>query len=476
MGMFGVRVAAACVAGCAGLASAQDVIELFNGVYQDAIRNETPGALSANAGPGAISRAGAMMHVAMFNAVNAGTNKYESYGSFEFAGANDASRQVAAAVAAHQVISSLYTSGATLAQSQAALNSVLASVPDGQAKTRGIQLGQASASHIMQLRAGDGWNNTIPYTPGSSAGDWVPTQPGDPVHPHWGNVTPWGIQSGDQFRPNRLASYGTMENFLASQEYADNFNDVKENGRIDRWTPADEEYQVAFFWGNDRYGTYKPPGHLNNITREFIDREWAGLGADERLEKSSRLFALLNIAMADAGIAAWDCKYNTEFDLWRPITGIRNADLDGNPLTLPDENWEPLNHVDPDGDGPMTADPFSPNFPAYMSGHATFGAAHAAIMREFFGGDSFDPMLFSTDDPYVEGLLREFASWEDMARENGRSRIYLGVHWQVDADDGYLAGTGAGEWIYANYLRAIPSPGGLALLGVGGLVGLRRRR
>lgn len=443
------------LASMSGVAAGQTVIERFNDVYLDAIRNEAPGALSANGGPGPIARAGAMMHVAMYNAVNAVDRTHRPYGQFSFPGAEGASREVAAAVAGHRVITQLYAHNATDIAAGYALLEVLNSVPDGAAKLDGLALGLAAGQHIIDLRATDGWDNLESYESGSEPGDWVLTQPGSPVHPHWGAVEPWGMTSGTQFRPDRLANYGTMSNFLASQEYADNLNDVKENGHIDKWTPADEPYQIAFFWGNDRYGTYKPPGHLNHITREFIDREWEGMDPAQRLSESARLFAALNAAMADAGVAAWDCKYKSEFDLWRPITGVQQADTDGNALTEADPTWEPLNHVDPDGVGPLAADPFSPNFPAYMSGHATFGAAHAAVMREYFGSDTFEPMAFSTDDPYVPGLKRTFDSWTDMALENGLSRIYLGVHWQIDADDGFAMGSALGEWLFDSRFRPI---------------------
>ena len=462
------------IAGSAALALAvcvgaqADVITEWNQLYREAIRQ-------APEGPGQIARAGAMMHSAMFNAVNAVDQTHNSYGGFGVTSGPGTSRAAAAAVAAHSVLTSLYP--VTLhGEFNTQLASSLGSIPDGPGKTAGMVLGQQAANHIIALRSGDGHDADSSYTPGAAPGDWVPTQMGPAVHPQWGSVTPWGLNSGAQFRPNRLAAYGTMANFLASPEYRDQLNDVKANGRIDSWTPADEQYQIAFFWANDRNGTYKPPGHLNSITQTFADQAFAGLSEDERLSQNARLYALLNIALADAGVAAWDCKYNSEFDLWRPITGIQNAHLDGNAETISDPTWEPLNHVDPDGMGPLQPDPFSPQFPAYVSGHATFGAAHAAIMREFFGSDTFDPTLFGTEDPYVLGLQREFSSWEAMARENARSRVYLGVHWQIDGDDGYMTGTNVGEWIFSNYLTAVPTPGSLALIGMAMVPFLRRRR
>jgi hypothetical protein len=473
-------LAACVVVAVSGQARAGDLVTDWNEVYLEAIR-VAPGGIGVG-GPGAISRTGAIMHAAMFNAVNAVDQTHEFYdpaGTFAPGAATGASRQAAAVVAAHQTLTALYPA-ALHATFDARLASDLAAIPDGPSKTAGVALGQYAANHMLTTRAGDGWNADPSYTFGGNPGDFQMPQAGNPVHPHWGNVTPFSMTSGSQFRTNRIGSYGSMANFLASQEYTDNFNDVKENGRIDRWTPSDEEYKVAFFWANDRDGTSKPPGQLNQITKAMADRQFAGLSPDERLSQSARLFALVNLAMGDAGVAAWDVKYNTPYDLWRPVTGIQQADADGNPLTISDPTWEPLNHVDPDGAGPMAANPFTPPFPAYVSGHATFGAAHAAIMRQFFGESDLiegGALECGTDDPYMPaGYTRSFTSWEQMARENGRSRVYLGVHWQIDADDGYTIGTGLAEHLFANYLRVVPTPGAAGLLACVGVVAMRRRR
>lgn len=462
--------ALAVMAGTVFSAQAQ-VIGSWNEALIDATRAEPL------AGPGFISRAGGMLHLAMYNAVNAlNPGQYEPYAGFSYSAPANTSGEAAAATAANLVLKSVLPVGQHAAL-DARLAAELAGIADPVARMNGIDLGTASAAHMIALRTGDGSADPMPYTPGTNPGDWVPTQAGNPVHPNWGNVTPFGLSSGDQFRPGRLDAYGTMANFLASQEWADNYNEVKDLGKIDRWTPADEEYQIAFFWGNDRDGTSKPPGQLNQITQAYADVQFAGLSAEDRLQQEARLFALVNLAMADAGVAAWDSKYNTDFDLWRPITAIQNGTTDGNPLTDEDATWEPLNHVDPDGPGgPLSADPFSPQFPAWVSGHATFGAAHAGIMAAFFGSDSFSPMLFGTDDPYVPGLQREFDSWSEMAWENALSRLYLGVHYRIDAIDGNQLGFDVAKWTFDNYLRLIPAPSSAVLLGLAGFAAARRRR
>jgi hypothetical protein len=457
------------LAGCAVGAQGQ-VIGSWNEALIDATRAEPL------AGPGFISRAGAMLHLSMYNAVNAlNPGQFESYEGFSYSAPANTSGEAAAATAANLVLKSVLPVGQHAAL-DARLASELALIADPVARMNGIDLGTASAAHMIGLRAGDGSAGPMPYTPGPNPGDWQPTQAGNPVHPGWGNVTPFGLNTGDQFRPTRFDAYASMADFLASPEWAAEYNEVKDIGRIDRWTPADEEYQIAFFWGNDRDGTSKPPGQLNQITQAFADQAFGALSPEDRLQQEARLFGLVNLALADAGVAAWDAKYNTDFDLWRPITAIQNGGTDGNAATDADPTWEPLNNVDPDGAGPLSADPFSPQFPAWVSGHATFGAAHAGIMAAFFGSDSFSPMLFGTDDPYVPGLQREFSSWSDMAWENALSRLYLGVHYRIDAIDGNDLGFDIAKWTFDNYLRLIPAPSTAALLGVAVLGAARRRR
>jgi PAP2 superfamily len=124
-------------------------------------------------------------------------------------------------------------------------------------------------------------------------------------------------------------------------------------------------------------------------------------------------------------------RYDTDIDLWRPASAIREADTDGNPETIKDENWQPLS-INPMGKH------FSPPFPAYISGHATFGAAHSGVMRNFFGTDNIT-FTVGTDDPNAKCVKRTFNSFTAAALENGRSRVYLGVHYQWDADAAYVS-------------------------------------
>jgi hypothetical protein len=407
-----------------------DVIIDWNNVYLDTIR--------ATGGPPCpISRAGAMLHVAMYDAVNSIERTHEPYLRLYPAPAGT-SEVAAAATAAHDVMTNLYPARATIYD--AAWLASLSGVPDGQGKTDGVALGRLVASSIITARAHDGTQQEPTYGFGNRPGEYQPTAPDyttPPFNPGWGNSEPWTMIDGAQFRTNGPLGKHSVDAILSSREYADQVNEVKSLGARNSTTRTPEQTRIAFFWANDVNGTYKPPGHLNYITQV--------VSADHHLTmpQNARLFALINIAMADAGLVAWDCKYNTRVDLWRPISAIRHADQDHNQRTVADPYWLPLNA-------------FTPPFPSYISGHATFSAAHAAIMAGFFGTDRVT-FTIDSEDPLYTGGPRTYTSFAQAARENGRSRVYLGVHYSFDSTDGYAAGNALGQWVYAHHLRANPS-------------------
>jgi hypothetical protein len=404
-----------------------DVVTDWNNHWLDCVR-------AIGGPPCPIARAGAMVHAAIFDAVNAIERDHEPY-LVRIHAPRRCPKEAAAAVAAHDVLVHLYPGRREVLDD--ALAASLADVPNGPFKIVATRLGRLVARRMIFTRSRDGSGDNTPYVPGTGPGDWRPTYPDftPPFNPNWGGVEPWCMHRGDQFRPIGPLGITNMQDLLADQGYLDMFNEVKDLGARNSASRTPYQTETAFFWANDVDGTYKPPGHLNHIAQVLAEQE--GLTTSER----ARLFALLNIALADAGICAWDCKYDTAIDFWRPITGIREADTDGNPLTLADPSWEPLNA-------------FTPPFPAYTSGHATFAATAAAIFAGFFATDHITHTI-STDDPLYTGGPRTYTSFSEAAIENGRSRIYLGVHWQFDADDGLVAGTALGNYVYANFLRPV---------------------
>jgi hypothetical protein len=375
----------------------ENAVLFWNQAVLNAIQDDATDPLVA-------SRAMAMVQAAVFDAVSAidGTPGY----AIQLTAPTDASANAAVASAAHTVLSYLYP--AQQATFDSLLTASLASIPDGQGKTDGLNLGQSAGNAIIALRANDGWNKFIDYTPGNGPGVWVPTPPMymEALGPQWATLQPWVMTSPSQFRPAGPPA-------LTSQEWADAFNEVKTVGSATSPMRTADETQIARFWA-DGMGSFTPPGHWNLIAHQIAQAEGDSLAED------ARLFAELDVTLADAAIVAWDAKYTD--NAWRPVTAIRNADSAGNPNVTADPNWIPLL--------------ISPNFPEYVSGHSTFSAAAAAILDAYFGSS----VSFSTTSITLPGVSRSFTSFDQAAAEAGQSRIYAGIHFQFSNQDGQAAG------------------------------------
>jgi membrane-associated phospholipid phosphatase len=367
--------------------------------------------------PPLASRNMAMVHAAIYDAVNAIEQTGKIY-RVEANAPESASAEAAAAAAAHRVLVNLYPQ--QTATFDTALQASLAEIPDGVSETDGVNLGQSVADEILQWRSTDGANATVQYTPGTNPGEWQPTPPGfaPALLPQWPNVTPFAMTNGEQFRPAGPPA-------LDSEEYSTELNLVKQLGSSNSTERTAEQTEIAQFWA-DGGGTYTPPGHWNEIAQDV------SLQQGSTLAENARLFALLNIAMADAGIIAWDAKYTYNF--WRPITAIQQADSDGNPQTASDPNWTPL----------LT----TPPFPEYISGHSTFSGAADAILTSFFG----ENINFTTESAGLPGVRRSFESFTQAASEAGISRIYGGIHFASANEDGLAAGRALGEYVFDNFL------------------------
>ena len=323
-----------------------DTVTDWNKIMQDTV-TASGGTPASN--PNHQTRWGAIVQLAVFEAVNSIDRSYEPYIAYLDAPA-DASLDAAVIVAAHDTLVALRPlSAATLDTKR---DDALASIDPGPAKDAGMAVGAAAAAAMLGLRAGDGWDANPPYTPGTDPGDWQPLPGQTPVVPGWGQVVPFGIESGSQFR--LPAPPG-----LQTEKYAAAYNEVKLLGRIDSAFRPQDRTDVAKF-----YASASTVFVFNSAGRQV------SLAQDLSLTENARVFALLATAMADASIACWDSKYYYNF--WRPQAAIRNGDIDGNPLTDADPEWLPLIAT--------------PAHPSYASGHATVSGSARAVLRRRLPG------------------------------------------------------------------------------------------
>jgi hypothetical protein len=366
-------------------------------------------------GPGTNgTRVVAMAHVAMFEAVNSIEPRYTPYKA-RLRADPGWSQEAAASAAAHGVLMKLVLDAERRKEYEALHAAVLTRIPDGEAKTRGIELGRQAADVIIAERAGDGSDAANDYRPVTSAGVYVPTQ--FPAAINWFKVRPFGMKRADQFRaPPPYA--------LSSPVWARDFEEVKRMGAKTGSARTEEQSRIAKFWEFVGPGTYNPLGvHLVNAKKlDVVD--------------SARVLALLAITGFDAGLSVFDSKF--AYNFWRPVTAIRNGDIDGNDATARDDKWEPYIPT--------------PMHPEYPCAHCTFQSAAAATLRTLFGDDIPEARLVSSSAP---GVTRTFTKLSDYVQEVINARVYDGVHYRTSGEVGAEAGRQIGEYITANYLKPL---------------------
>ena len=422
-------------------------------------------------GPCRAARAMAIVHIAMFDAVNAVIGEYESYTGVR-AQNGPLSLPAAISQAAHDTLVALFPSQA--AKFHVALAQDLGTINNQKAKAVGADLGRRAADAILALRANDGSQHKEPHVglPADAdqhvtsdlAGHWrqdpislIPLALGG----HWADSKPFVMQSGSQFRAPPPPAMDTPA-------YAAAYDEAKRLGGDGVFTPTQRtpnQTHIGIFWAYD--GTPSlcaPPRLYNQIALQIADQMKS---SDIQV---ARLLALVNVAMADAGIAVWDSKYF--YDLWRPIAGIRESDPgtgptgtgDGNAATICDPNFLPLGAPASNLAGPN----FTPPFPAYPSGHAGFGGALFQTLRQFYGTDAI-PFTFVSDE--FNGLTRgnngivrpflprSFSTLSQAEEENGQSRIYLGIHWSFDKTAGIAQGRQVADYVFARTFRPLHRAG-----------------
>jgi hypothetical protein len=355
------------------------------------------------------ARGMAMLHVAMFEAVNAVDRRYAPY-KLKLSADGQTSKETAAAMAAHDVLIALHPD--QRANIDSALRASLAAVAEGDPKARGIELGRKAAAGVLALRANDGSTAEESYRPYTAPGVYVPTVV--PASSTYGAVMPWVMEKGSQFRPVPPPA-------LDSQTWTEDVNQIREiGGRISaKRTP--EQTDIGRFW------FVTGPQAWNPIVRQLATLKKLDL------VDSARLFALVAMATDDAFIAVFDAKY--VYNFWRPVTAIRNADLSGNRATPREASWLPL------GDTPM--------HPEYPCAHCITSSAAATVLRSVFGNDI--PQVSMTS-PTAPGVTHSWTRIQDYADEVSVARIYAGFHFRFSTRIGEDMGQKIGELTVATQL------------------------
>ena len=355
----------------------------------------------------------AMMHVAMFDCVNAIEPRYEPYKA-KFEADPTSSKEAAAAVSAARILSKLHPDAASKIEVE--LNQYLGQLADGPAKSAGIALGEKVADSVWTLRANDGANAADSYRPRTTPGRYVPTAP--VVASMWGSVVPFAITSSSQFRPGPPL-------VLTSREWADNYNEIKEIGGKNSTKRTAAQTETGRLW------LYTGPATFFPLAVQLSTAK--GLNVNE----NARLFALLAMATADAMVAVFDAKYYYEF--WRPVTAIRNGDEDNNPATERDAAWEPL--------GP------TPMHPEYPCAHCIVAGSAGTVMQAFFGTGTLPEFTLTT--PTAPGVTRRWTRLQDYIDEPSNARIWSGIHYRFSTVVGADMGRKIGEYTVQNYLRPL---------------------
>jgi hypothetical protein len=376
--------------------------------------------LTAGTPPPAAARNLAIVHVAMYDAANSIVDQYQPY-RINLNAPADASVNAAAVGAAYRVLSKLYPNQKTTFD--AALTASLAKIPDGRSEAEGLTVGQTVADSILAERSTDGAGKTVAYIPSTAPGMWRPSSPDfkPAALPQWGKVTPFAMTTGSQFRPGPPPK-------ITSKQCAEELNQVLALGRRNSRVRTADQTEIAIFWA-DGADTFTPPGHWNQIAEQIAAEQ------QNTTLKDARLFALMNIALADAGIAAWDCKYT--YNSWRPIDAIHLAGSDGNRGTKAAPQWNPLIST--------------PNHPDYVSGHSTFSGAASEVLTSLFG----DRFSFSTASIGLPGVSRSYNSFRQAANEAGISRIYGGIHTQAANIAGKVAGRKIAGYVVKNLMTPV---------------------
>lgn len=392
----------------------EDVVLQWNRVLLDTVR--TPGQHPATIMQ---VRSYAIMHAAMFDAVNSIDGTYTPYLT-DVPGTVNASIEAAAAQAAHDVLVGLYPTRKAIFDAE--LANSLFGIEENRAQ-QGIRVGQIVAEQILAARVNDGWSVTPPvYSLPATPGNWQPTPPANSpaTFTHYPSVTPFAIQSPDQFMPGAPPA-------MTSAQYAADLEEVKQLGAVNSAIRTADQTKVAQLWAN----VNTPTNFLfvwNNVARTV------SVARNTSTVEKARLFALINIALHDALQVTFASKF--KYGVWRPVTAIRRANEDGNPNTTADTEWSSL----------IAAPPY----PSYAGNMAAIGTSQATTLALFFGRDD---IRFDHTWEGAGGATRSYAGFNAMANEQERARVYGGIHFTFDQVAGQSVGRNVANYVFQNIMR-----------------------
>jgi hypothetical protein len=355
----------------------------------------------------------AMTHTAMFDAVNSIERKYRPYLT-QLPASPNASKQAAAAAAAGTVLAG--ANPTAQAELNSALAAYLAAIPDSDAKAEGVKLGEAVAVKMLAARANDGANAPDIYRPRTAPGVYVPTV--TPLAAHWPGVRPFALTSASQFRPPAPIP-------LNSAEWAANYNEIRELGGRTSSKRSARQTEDARFWLATDGRVYYPLIRSLAIENKL------------NLVDCARLFALTAVARADGLIAVFDAKYHYEF--WRPVTAIRNGDIDGNPATERDAAWQPFDAT--------------PMHPEYPCAHCIESAALAGVVQTVFGTAEIPDI--SITSPTAPGVIHHWTNVHAFADEVAQARVWAGFHYRFSTRVGQDMGYKIGEYVVKNFMQPV---------------------
>jgi len=355
------------------------------------------------------ARGQAMVHIAMFEAVNAIDKRYAPY-KLNLVADRAASREAAAASAAFDVLLALYPDRKS--DLDATLAASLAGIADNEAKPKGIELSKQAAAGIIALRANDGSNTPENYRPTTAPGVYVPTA--IPIESTSSKITPFAMSSGSQFRAAPPPA-------LTSETWTRDLNEIREIGGSASTKRSDEQTTIARFW------FFTGPRTYNAIVRQIASVRKMDL------VDCARLYALTSMAGTDAFIAVFDAKYT--YNLWRPVTAIRNADLTSNPATPREASWLPLG--------------VTPMHPEYPCAHCIVAAAVSTVLQNVVGNEVSEITLAS---PTAPGVTRKWTRLQDYSDEVSNARIYAGFHYRFSTEAGKDMGKKIGDLTVATQM------------------------